>query len=253
MSKLKKIKNEIGLYQYSMSNGDITYYFKIKDAYGKTHDVKVGRHSEGFRIVDARNQRIAAIAKDKDNPKALLIQKQQKKNIITFQDLADRYYKDKAKMNGTWLYKDLALDFFRYLDPVFAVECDQILKQIISQSHILHIERERTKFLFYPLTDTIKNQWISNQTDEQAKRWAYQIVMDLANLKAIEMTSKDYKKIHNISDEKIKEDKKISIRDYMSQNELDKIKVAEEDINGLIKYGRIYDYKTLKDELLKLK
>jgi len=34
--------------------------------------------------------------------------------------------------------------------------------------------------------------------------------MDLANLKAIEMTSKQYKEIHNISNEQIKEDKRIS-------------------------------------------
>ena len=76
--------------------------------------------------------------------------------------------------------------------------------------------------------------------------------MDLANLKAIGMGSKEYKKTHNISDEQIKADNKISIRDYMSQNELDKIKKAEEDINGLIKYGKIYEYGILKDELFKL-
>ena len=76
--------------------------------------------------------------------------------------------------------------------------------------------------------------------------------MDLANLKAIGMGSKEYKKTHNITDEKIKEDKKISIRDYMSQNKLDKIKKAEEDINGLIKYGKIYKYGILKNELFNI-
>ena len=76
--------------------------------------------------------------------------------------------------------------------------------------------------------------------------------MDLANLKAIGMGSKEYKKTHNITDEKIKEDKKISIRDYMSQNKLDKIKKAEEHINGFILYGKIYDYETLKKELFSL-
>ena len=162
------------------------------------------------------------------------------------------YVKEKAKLNGSWLYKDLALDFFRYVDSDFAVECDQLLKQIITQSNLLHIERRETKFLFHPLTDTIKNLWLPNQTSEQAKRWAYQIIMDLSNLKAIEMTSKEYKQTHNITDEQIKEDGKISIRDYMSKTELEKIKKAEEHINGFILYGSIYEYENLKTRLFSL-
>ena len=162
------------------------------------------------------------------------------------------YVKEKAKLNGTWFYKDLALDFFRFLDTRFAIMCDQLLKKIITQSNLLHIERRETKFLFHPLTDTIKNLWLPNQTSEQAKRWAYQIIMDLSNLKAIKMTSKEYKQTHNITDETIREDGKISIRDYMSKAELEKIKKAEEHINGFILYGSIYDYETLRKKLFSL-
>jgi hypothetical protein len=175
-----------------------------------------------------------------------------KKQNIKLKIIRRGYTKEKAKLNGTWFYKDLALDFFRFLDTRFAIMCDQLLKKIITQSHLLHIEREQTKVLFHPLTDTIKDLWILNQTAEQQIRWAYQIIMYLANLKAIGMGSKEYKKTHNISDEQIKADKKISIRDYMSKNELDKIKKAEEDINGLIKYGKIYEYGTLKNELFNI-
>jgi len=46
--------------------------------------------------------------------------------------------------NGTWFYKDLAIDFFRFLDTRFAVMCDQFLKQVITQSQILHTYRKRT-------------------------------------------------------------------------------------------------------------
>lgn len=116
MAKLVKIKDEIGLYKYPLINDDFTYYFKYKDTYGKTQDVKVGRHSEGFRIADAKNQRIAAIAKNKDNPEALLIQKKRKKNVITFQDLADRYYKDKAKMIS---YQDSINKYNDKIAPLF--------------------------------------------------------------------------------------------------------------------------------------
>ncbi|MDF1876143.1 hypothetical protein JHD48_10405 [Sulfurimonas sp. SAG-AH-194-I05] len=82
----------------------------------KTQDVKVGRYSEGYRIADARNQRTATIAKNKDNPEALLIKKNRKKNIITFQDLADRYYTDKAKMKS---YQDSINKYNDKIKPVF--------------------------------------------------------------------------------------------------------------------------------------
>lgn len=70
MAKLEKIEGEVGLYKYPLANNDFTYYFKYKDTHGKTQDVKVGRHSESFRIKDARNQRTTAIAKNKDNPES---------------------------------------------------------------------------------------------------------------------------------------------------------------------------------------
>jgi len=175
-----------------------------------------------------------------------------KKRNIKLKFIRRGYVGEQSKLNGTWFYKDLALDFFRFLDTRFAIMCDQLLKKIITQSNLLHIERDQTKVLFHPLTDTVKDIWIPNQESEQSKRWAYQIIMDLANLKAIEMTSKQYKEIHNISNEQIKEDKKISIRDYMSKDELEKIKKAEEHINGFIKYGEIFSYQILKEKLFKL-
>ena len=97
---MKKIKDEVGLYKRELANGDKTYYYTFKDTYGKTHQVKAGRHSEGYRIADARNQRLAAIAKDQDKPEALLIKKKKKKNVVSFQDLADRYYTDKKNMKS---------------------------------------------------------------------------------------------------------------------------------------------------------
>ena len=116
MPKLEKIKNEIGLYKYQLKNGDVTYYYKYKDSYGKTQDVRVGRSSESYRINDARIARTAAIAKDRENPEALLIKKNRKKNIITFQDLADRYYKDKAKMKS---YQDSINKYNDKIEPIF--------------------------------------------------------------------------------------------------------------------------------------
>ncbi len=116
---MEKIKGEVGLYQRKLANGDKTYYYTYKDTYGKTQKVKAGRYSEGYRIADARNQRLAAIAANKDKPEALLIKKKQKKDVITFQDLADRYYADKKNMKS---YQDSINKYNDKIKPVFGNE-----------------------------------------------------------------------------------------------------------------------------------
>jgi len=112
---MEKIKGEVGLYQRKLANGDKTYYYTYKDTYGKTQKVKAGRYSEGYRIADARNQRLAAIAANKDKPEALLIKKKQQKDVITFQDLADRYYTDKKNMKS---YQDSINKYNDKIKPV---------------------------------------------------------------------------------------------------------------------------------------
>ncbi|MEA3371884.1 MAG: tyrosine-type recombinase/integrase [Campylobacterota bacterium] len=113
---MEKIKKEVGLYRNKLASGDTTYYYMFKDVYGKAHQVKVGRHSQGYRINDARNQRLAAIAENQDKPEALLIKKMKKKNVITFQDLADRYYVDKKNMKS---YQDSINKYNDKIKPVF--------------------------------------------------------------------------------------------------------------------------------------
>ena len=152
---------------------------------------------------------------------------------------------DEAWKNGTWFHKDLALHFFRTLDARFAYRCDQFLKQVIIQSQILHIEREQTKILFKPLTNTIKNIWIPKQTSDNKKKFAYVMLVNLANIIALGVTSKKYKEDRGLEIEKGK-----TIRDYMSEDELKKIEEAERKINGVIEFGGVLGYEELKQKLV---
>jgi len=120
---------------------------------------------------------------------------------------------------------------------------------IIKTAEIMKITRKDTKVLFHPLTDAIKDIYIPAQKNENAKRFAYIHILELANLKALGMSSSTFKKLYNLTDEKIKKDSKISIRDYMTENQLDKIKKIEQHIHGLIVYAGITDYITLKSKL----
>jgi hypothetical protein len=158
----------------------------------------------------------------------------------------------RGRYGGTWIHHDLLLKFLASVDVSLEVEIYEKMSEIISRVQRVIVLREDTKTLFHPLTDTIKNIWIPNQKSENAKKWAYKHILDLANKKAIGMTSTQYKKAFNITDEKIKEDGKISIRDYMSDIELDRIKRVEEDINGLIKYGGIMDIETLTKRIMEI-
>jgi len=146
----------------------------------------------------------------------------------------------------------LLLKFLSSIDISLEVEIYKKITNIISEVQRLIINREDTKILFHPLTDTIKDIYIPAQVSEISKRYAYAHIMDLANLKAIGLTSKSYKTKYNLTNEQIKKDGKISIRDYMNNDSLEKIKKAEEDINGLIKYAKITDYHKLKEELFNL-
>jgi len=99
---MEKIENEIGLYRHTLANGDKTYYFTFKDTFGKIHYVKVGRHSEGYRIADARSQRVNAISKNRDKPEALLIKKKQKKkgqdNLTRYKVSRKYHYSDEKQV-----------------------------------------------------------------------------------------------------------------------------------------------------------
>jgi hypothetical protein len=135
------------------------------------------------------------------------------------------------------------------LRPDYRRELHKTVMHIIKTAEVMKITRKDTKVLFHPLTDAIKDIYIPAQDNLNSKKFAYTHILDLANLKAIGMTSQTFKKINNLTDEKIKKDGKTSIRDYMTQNQLDKIKKIEQHIHGLIVYAGITDYITLKSKL----
>jgi hypothetical protein len=152
--------------------------------------------------------------------------------------------------SGTWLHKELFMEFITSLRPDYRRELHKMVMHIIKTAEIMKITRKDTKVLFHPLTDAIKDIYIPAQKNENAKRYAYIHILELANLKGLGMTSKTFKKLYNLTDEKIKKDGKTSIRDYMTENQLNSIKKIEQHIHGLIVYAEITDYQALKSKIL---
>jgi hypothetical protein len=139
---------------------------------------------------------------------------------------------------------------FKCKDVNYEIALHDMVMHLIKTAEITKVSRVNTKFLFHPLTDAIKDIYIPAQESENSKKWAYKLLMDLANLKGLGMTSQAYKKVNNLTTAKIQEDGNISIRDYMTKLELSAIEEAEKHIHGLIVYAEITDYHKLKAKIL---
>jgi integrase len=97
MIKTKKT----GVYYNEIENKDKVYYFTYNDINDnkKKKWVKVGKYSEGIREINAFNLRNEQISKMKHGKDITVINTKKKKDIITLNHLADRYFTDKKSSN----------------------------------------------------------------------------------------------------------------------------------------------------------
>ncbi|WP_419971970.1 tyrosine-type recombinase/integrase [Aliarcobacter butzleri] len=97
MTKTKKT----GVYYNETEDKDKVYYFTYNDIKdnNKKKWVKVGKHSEGIREINAFNLRNEQISKMKHGEDITVIAIKKKKELITLDTLANRYFEDKKSTN----------------------------------------------------------------------------------------------------------------------------------------------------------
>lgn len=97
MIKTKKT----GVYYNETEDKDKVYYFTYNDINDnkKKKWVKVGKYSEGIREINAFNLRNEQISKMKHGKDITVIATKKKKDLITLDILANRYFKDKKSSN----------------------------------------------------------------------------------------------------------------------------------------------------------
>jgi len=144
--------------------------------------------------------------------------------------------------SGTWLHSKVILHFLRWIDIDFEIMMDDFIEKLIIHSNELKIERTNTKINFKPLVDAIKNIYIPNQDSDNAKKFAYQNIATLINMKALGMSGAKYKKENEI-------DNDVDLRDVLPKEILKKIDEVELDLFGYIKYANITDYEMLKEKI----
>ena len=155
----------------------------------------------------------------------------------------DFIYTKRGKYNGgTWVHKELFLKFASWVSVRFERDMHRLVMRLITYSDQLKIDRLDTKFLYKELGKTVKEIYLEKQSDN-GKRFAYQNLANLINLKVLGYTAKQYREMYNV-------DPNVAIRDTLPDETLEEIIEVEKDMNGYIKYGEIYDYDTLKKKIL---
>jgi len=164
---------------------------------------------------------------------------------ISHLKLKTHYAKRGKYHSGTWLHKEIFLDFCRWLDKKFARKMDLAIKELIIHSNELKIERKDTKFHFKGLTDVIKDIYIPAQQSDNGKKWAYSSLSTMINIAVLGCKGTKYIKDNDL-------DPDIPLRDQLSKEQVVLIDDKEEELNGYIKYAGITDYETLKIKLMNL-
>ena len=96
---MQKSKKYTGVYLYKKTNGDITYYITYKDNNNKTKKLKIGDKSKGITepyCKQKRDEIINSIKLGEDLPH---VAKRKKKKVITFDEIANIYFEDRALYN----------------------------------------------------------------------------------------------------------------------------------------------------------
>ena len=181
----------------------------------------------------------------KDHNQELLFKDYSKNKIKTHFVKRGRENKENKGTFGTYLHNELFFKYLGWCDVRFEREIHKAIKQVVLSANTLKIERENTKILFHPLTDSIRDIYIPAQILNDSIKYAYPTLINLVNLKVLGMSAKKYATLNSITVEKGK-----SIRDYLNEDLLEQIKNCEEDLNGYIKYAKITDYRKLQELIL---
>lgn len=89
--------SKTGIYYNLLDNGDKSFYFNYKDINdnNKLKWVNVGKYSDGIRLANAVDKRAEQLSNMKHGKDIRAVANKKKKQITTYDDLAQIYFKDK--------------------------------------------------------------------------------------------------------------------------------------------------------------
>lgn len=137
-----------------------------------------------------------------------------------------------GKHRGTWIHSSLAIGFARYLDPYFAVKCDQAIKRLIRGEQQRKDERLKARTGYAPLTLAIQS------SHEEPKFYHFVNEANLINRIVLGMDAKEFKAENHVD----------KVRDVLTVEQLSHIDALQSYDTHLVELG--YDYDERKDMLM---
>ncbi len=139
----------------------------------------------------------------------------------------------RGKYGGTYLHRDLALQFARWCDPMFAVKMDKWIVERLSQERLWQRKRLAAKTGYIHLSEAI------DEAHDPAKHYHYSTEANLLNRIILGMDAKEYKERNGVE----------TVRDGLTVAELRLFEKFQRINTGLIEIGM--EYHERKDQLQK--
>ncbi|MCU7836718.1 MAG: KilA-N domain-containing protein [gamma proteobacterium symbiont of Taylorina sp.] len=130
----------------------------------------------------------------------------------------------KGKYGGTWFHNDLALQFARWLNSMFAVKLDKWIIQRLKDEHNRQQKRLESKTGFLQLSQAVEG------SHDPVEFYHYTTETNMINKIVLGMDAKKYKKLHRVD----------NVRDNCNTFELSQIDELQKADACLIKMGISY-------------
>lgn len=139
-----------------------------------------------------------------------------------------------GRYQGTWMHKKLALDFARWLDPMFAVLMDEWVVSKLKEEQTRKQARLEARTGYLPMTTAIMS------AHDPAKFYHFSTEADLLNKIVTGLSAKKFKAKYGTD----------SVRDYMTAAQVQELEKLQRINAGLIEIGMPYEER--KDHLIRL-
>ncbi len=148
---------------------------------------------------------------------------------------------DGKSLKGTWIHKDLTIEYARWLDPEFSIWVSQKIQELISDGVAWNEIRDATRIDYKPLTQAIA-KYIIPQYPYMDKNIVYGRIANFINLKVIGQKAKEIREEKGIEPNEL-------TRDFFTKEELDRIEKLQIFTEILISQFEIYTFKELEERI----
>lgn len=129
-----------------------------------------------------------------------------------------------GRYQGTWLHKDMALQFARWLSPLFAVQIDKWTVARLRQEHEWKQNRLEAKTGFIPMADAISH------AHDPVHHYHFSNEADMINRIVLGMSAKQFRETYDVP----------NVRDAADASQLAEINRLQIINTGLIEIGMEY-------------